>query len=137
MGAPKGNKFAVDNEGGRPPFYKTVKELQSKVDEYFNGNANKKKIIIGETEIDIPVYTICGLAYYLGFESRQSFYSYEKHEVFSYTIKRARLRIEMSYEQNLTFQNATGSIFALKNMDWKDQTEVKTDSTIKITFTKK
>jgi hypothetical protein len=124
MAAPKGNKNAIGNEGGRPPFYSNSIELQNKIDEYFNGCPDKKEIVAGNGTVKLSIYTISGLAYYLGFESRQSFYAYEDKVEFSYTIKRARLRIEMNYEQNLQFNNATGSIFALKNMDWSDKSEI-------------
>jgi hypothetical protein len=110
MPAPKGNKNAINNDGGRPPLFDTVKDLQNKIDAYFKRKKERK--------------TICGLAYYLGFESRQSFYDYEKRVEFSYTIKRARLRIEMVYENNLQSGFSTGSIFALKNMSWSDKQEI-------------
>lgn len=118
--APKGNKYALNNDGGRPPLFKSQEELQSTINKYFEECPDKKTIVVGESTIDIPVHTICGLALFLGFESRQSFYDYEKNEMFSYIIKRARLRIEQKYEQNLSFNNPTGSIFALKNMGWVD-----------------
>lgn len=35
MAAPKGNKFAIGNDGGRPLKFKTVEELQEKIDKYF------------------------------------------------------------------------------------------------------
>ena len=124
MAAPKGNKNAIGNEGGRPPYYTDPIELQNKVDEYFNDCPDRKTITTDKGTVSQLILTISGLAYYLGFESRQSFYEYEKNIVFSYIIKRARLRIEMNYEQNLHFNNATGSIFALKNMDWSDKSEV-------------
>lgn len=120
MGAPKGNKNAVKNNGGQQPIYNSVAELQAKIEEYFNDPPDKKEIVAGNGTVKISVYTICGLAYHLGFESRQSFYDYEKKIEFSYIIKKARLRIEQMYEQNLSFSNATGSIFALKNMGWID-----------------
>jgi len=110
MAAPKGNKNALGNTGGRPALFDTATVLQSRIDSYFKIKREKK--------------TICGLAYYLGFESRQSFYDYEENVEFSYTIKRARLRIEMVYEKNLQTGNATGSIFALKNMKWSDKQEI-------------
>lgn len=124
MPAPKGNKFAVGNEGGRPPFYSDPKVMESAINDYFDNCPDKKTIVVGNATIEIPVYSICGLAYHLGFESRQSFYAYEDNEVFSYIIRRARLRIEMKYEQNLQNANATGSIFALKNMNWSDKSEI-------------
>lgn len=93
-------------EVGRPAHYTTPGELEAKVQEYFADPDNKP--------------TITGLAYHLGFESRQSLYDYEQKGEFSYIIKRARLRVEMGYENDLRGNNAAGPIFALKNMGWKD-----------------
>jgi len=127
MAAPKGNTYG---EGyGRPPVYSSPDELQKKVNEYFNGGANKRTVIVGKGEnkqaIEIQLLTITGLAYFLGFESRQSFYDYEKNERFSYIIKKARLRIEQHYEETLQLQDYSpaGPIFVLKNMDWSDKSE--------------
>ena len=107
--------------------FETPEELQAKVEKYFNGWCRAKKQVIKQwkdyVEIEIPTPTITGLALYLWFESRQSFYDYEKRKAFSYTIKRARTFIEMEYEEMLR-TNPTGAIFALKNFDWKDKTEV-------------
>lgn len=129
----------VKNLGGQPPFYETPEELQKKIDEYLiyvqgkrdtkwitdsdeNGNPKDKQIEFWVREPE-PL-TITGIALFLGFESRQSFYDYEKKEGFSYTIKRARTFIENSYEKNLTFaRNPQGSIFALKNLGWADRIE--------------
>lgn len=93
---------------GRPSKFGSDKELAQQIEDYFVFGVNNKK----------P--TISGLCYYLGFESRQSFYDYEKNDEFSYTIKRARLRIETLYEENLQGPACTGSIFALKNFGWVD-----------------
>lgn len=110
--------------GGRPPIFKTPEELQNKINEYFK-NPDYRQVATKTGEVvDIPVYTICGLAYRLGFESRQSIYDYEKHGKFSYIIKRARLFIENEYEKKLCDNNCTGIIFALKNMGWTDKTEI-------------
>jgi len=127
MAAPKGNKHGVGY--GRPPVFNTPEELHEKIDAYFNGGANKRTVIVGKGEnkqaVEIPIYTITGLCYYLGFESRQSFYDYEKNTSFSYIIKKARLRIEQHYEETLQMDvPAAGSIFVLKNMDWKDRTDI-------------
>lgn len=110
-------------ETGRPPHFDNPEDLQSKIDEYFNTGVRTKTVLIGKDKIptEIPVPTISGLAYFLGFASRQSFYDYEKRENFSYTIKRARLFIETEYEMQLSVGNTTGAIFALKNMGWIDQ----------------
>lgn len=97
---------------GQPPFYPTPQEFKAKVDEYFSMT-------------DPDDYTITGIALYLGFESRQSFYDYEEREGFSYIVKTARLRVENGYELDLKKgkKQATGAIFALKNMGWRDKFE--------------
>ena len=127
MAAPKGNKHGVGY--GRPPIFNSPEHLQEMIEAYFNGGANKRTVIVGKGEnkqaIEIPIYTITGLCYYLGFESRQSFYDYEKNTSFSYIIKKARLRIEQHYEETLQMDvPAAGSIFVLKNMDWRDRTDI-------------
>jgi hypothetical protein len=113
----------TSEKGGAPPKFKTAKELQAKIDKYFKNCPDKKKIVTKAGKvIEVPIPTICGLCLYCGFESRQSFYDYEKRPAFSYTIKRARLFIEKEYEQMLQGQNCTGAIFALKNLGWIDKT---------------
>ena len=124
MAAPEGNKNAVGNDGGRPPMFSDPDMLQEKINEYFDTGRDTRTIATGNGTVEIPVYTICDLAYFLGFESRQSLYDYEDKIKFTYIIKRARLKIESKYEQNLQFNNATGSIFALKNMAWYDRQEL-------------
>lgn len=112
-----------ENKAGRPLKFKNAKALQKKINKYFENCPTKKQIIKTGEVIEIPVPTISGLCYFLGFESRQSFYDYEDYEEFSYTIKRARLFMEKEYEQMLHSSNCTGAIFALKNFGWLDKTE--------------
>ncbi len=94
---------------GRPPIYSDPGQIEADIQEYFAQDGKK---------------TITGLAYHLGFESRQSFYDYEQKGDFSYTIKRARLKIEMMYEEKLVDGNPAGPIFALKNFNWSDKTQI-------------
>ena len=109
---------------GRPTKYNTPEELQEVIDIYFDNHPDKP--------------TLTGLAYELGFESRQSMYDYEKRsEDFSYTIKRARLRIEQHYEERLNTQYSSGAIFALKNMGWSDKRDIEFPEGIKIVYTNK
>lgn len=126
------------NVGGSPAIFKTPIELQDKINQYFNEGVKKKKVVVGKIPnqqvVFIEVPTISGLAYFLGFESRQSFYDYEKRKRFSYTVKRARLFIEQEYEEQLQHGNTTGAIFALKNMGWIDRTEIKNEGNTVITF---
>lgn len=106
---------------GRPRTYETADELQSEVDLYFSSK-------------EWNDYTLTGLAFFLGFDSRQSLYDYEKNPEFSYIIKRARLLVEASYEMKLQGQSCTGAIFALKNMGWKDKQEVEQSGGLTITW---
>ena len=126
MGAPKGNKYAVGNNGGRPALFKNEAELSNAVESYFEyikGVENKKTAGGWDRYPEPP--TITGLALFLGFDSRQSLYEYEeKGNEFTCIIKRARLKVENGYEKNLHGSNNTGSIFALKNMGWKDTSTV-------------
>lgn len=97
---------------GRPAVYKTPEELETAIQEYFDAQeANKAPI------------TITGLAYHLGFESRQSIYDYKERPEYSYILKRATFYVESQYEAKLSGTTPTGSIFALKNMGWKDKVE--------------
>jgi len=102
--------------------FQTPELLQEAIDKYIKSPPTKT-ITTDSGTYERPYLTISGLAYQLGFESRQSFYDYENRVGFSYTIKRARLFIEDYYESNLTNQSCTGSIFALKNMGWKSEAQ--------------
>lgn len=106
-----GNTFAQGlSTSGRPPVYEYPEKMLEKIIEYFEEN-------------DKEDLTVTGLALYLGFSSRQSLFAYGKKKEFSYIISRAKLMVESKYESNLSGSNATGSIFALKNMGWKDKSE--------------
>lgn len=95
---------------GRPPKYKKAEEMQKKIEEYF------------ETT-EIP--SIAEMAWFLGFEDRQSLLDYSKKPEFSCTIKRAKLLIEAYLEKYLiSGASPSGAIFNLKNnFGWKDKQE--------------
>ena len=108
---------------GRPPQFKTAEDMQAAIEDYFDTHSEGKP-------------TISGLCYHLGFTSRQSFYAYEKKAEFSYTIKKARLRIESGYEKYLHGGQCAGAIFALKNFGWSDKQEIEVkDLEIKVKLT--
>lgn len=119
MAAALGNKYALGNDGGRPPKFETPEQLQIAIDEYIAANDQ---------------LTITGMALWLGFDSRQSMYDYEKREQFTPIIRLARLHVENSYEKSLRSVNCTGSIFALKNMGWKDRVETEMSGGLGITW---
>ena len=106
--------------GGAPPYFNTPEDLQEAIQDYFE-NAPERTFAGKNGPFKAKSLTITGLCYHIGFESRQSFYDYEKRVQFSYTVKRARLFIESEYEAQLTHGNTTGAIFALKNMGWHDK----------------
>jgi hypothetical protein len=102
------------NKGGRPLKFKTVKELQKKIDVYF------KKCIEDEDP-----YTITGLALALDCD-RQTLLNYEKKEEFFGTIKKAKLKVENYLETKALKGDIVPvmTIFNLKNnFGWKDKTE--------------
>ena len=100
---------------GRPLKWKTVEELTGKIEAYFNS-------------VPIAEWTITGLALALD-TYRQTLLNYEDKDEFVDTIKKAKQMVENSYEIDLKKHGRSGTIFALKNFDWKDQTS--TDITSK------
>lgn len=132
--------------GGRPPKYKSVKEMQKKIDEYFESCEGKPLIINGEQQYNKQGYpiildrkhpTITGLALALGFSGRSDLLYYQKHkkdsDKFYDTITRAKSRVEEQMEESLFHKDSSnGAQFALRNnfKDWdadKKQEENKTE----------
>ena len=110
MAAPKGNKFALGlTTNGRPPTFATPEDLENKCNEY---------LIYCIDNEEKP--TITGMTLFVGFCSRASWDDYDKRQDFSYIVKRAKMTIENSYETSAT----TFDMFALKNMGWKDKSEI-------------
>ncbi|QMW05308.1 terminase small subunit [Spirosoma foliorum] len=148
MPAPKGNKYALGNQGGRPPIYSSVEDLATNIEAYFTycegesheeertekkkqKNPTTKKMETVEVKTMVTVWdrdperpTWTNLALFLGFESRKTLHDYSQKEEFSYPIKRALTIIESIYEDALMSQGPTGAIFALKNLGWTDSKEV-------------
>ena len=99
---------------GRPKAFKSVKEVEEKINAYFNYCEEKEK-----------PYTMSGLAYYLGID-RKTLLNYSKNEEYFHTIKKARDKVQMQLEENALSNkaNPTFTIFNLKNnFDWKDKIE--------------
>jgi hypothetical protein len=95
--------------------YKTVEELQNRIDKYFI-----------DKDIEGKPYTIAGLAYYLELH-RDTLYEYEKENDkrpgYSDAIKKARDRILLSLEENMLDpmrKNTAGPIFLAKNYGYSD-----------------
>jgi hypothetical protein len=106
--------MAEKNKGGRPLKFKTVKELQKKIDAYFK-----------KCDKDEDPYTITGLALALD-TSRQGLINYDEKEGFIDTIKKAKLKVENYLETKSLKGDIVPviTIFNLKNnFGWKDKTE--------------
>ena len=100
---------------GRPLKFQSVEDLQKQIDLYF-------------TETPKEEWTITGLAMALDtFRSVLVDYGSGKYDTedkeFSNAIKKAKLKVENGYEIDLKKHGRSGTIFALKNFDWKDKTE--------------
>lgn len=102
----------------KPLKFKTVEELQKKIDDYFE-SCNE----------EFEPITITGLALALD-TSRETICNYEEKAEYFDTIKRAKLRVQHAYEKRLVKRGNGGDIFALKNFGWVDKTEV--DNTLKV-----
>lgn len=74
-------------------------------------------------------WTWTGLALFLDTDKRTLVDYREERPEFMPSLKRAMLKIENGYEKDLKHHGRTGTIFALKNLDWKDKSEL--DSNIK------
>ena len=104
---------------GRPKIFKSVEEVEEKINAYFKYCEDKDK-----------PYTMSGLAYYLDVD-RKTIVNYTKDEEYFPTIKKARDRVQMQLEENalMNISNSTFTIFNLKNnFDWKDRIETNTEN---------
>ena len=97
---------------GRPPKFEKPGDMEPLIEEYFN-----------KCDLAEEPYTVPGLAYALGFADKSSLVDYSKNSEFSFTIKRAKARIESQRNRRLVDGkgNTAGMIFDLKNnFGWSD-----------------
>ena len=106
---------------GRPLKYKTEEELQEAIDNYFNNRPENE-------------WTVTGLAMTIGLDRRRLIEYGDKDE-FHNTIKKAKDKVQESYEKDLRHYGRSGDIFALKNFGWRDKQEVEsTNENINMTY---
>lgn len=114
--------------GGRPLIFKTKKQLQDAIDEYFAYCDNRTRSVyikeMGDNlEMSDPApYTMSGLAYALGVD-RKTILNYGNKDEFFLTVKRARERVEAHLDERVNDKNTftPGIIFNLKNnFGWVD-----------------
>ena len=98
---------------GRPRKICSPEEFDRLVDAYMADRTEREKPI-----------TLTGCLLHMGIFSRSTLDDYEGYEGFSEPVKRLRATVAQAYEERLHGANATGSIFALKNMGWSDRQEL-------------
>lgn len=114
----------MTNKVGRPLAFKSVEELECKVNAFFSSDDAHVINYTDGQEQKTFAPTISGLAVYLGVD-RKTIVNYSNKEEYFPTIKKARAKIEAHLEKRLFGNNVTGTIFNLKNnFDWKDKSEV-------------
>lgn len=144
------------NKGGRPLKFKSVADLQQKIDAYFANcdphmeevtewveardssgklkkDSNGLNYLVEVTHkvmTEQQPYTISGLAVWLGTD-RGTIVNYAGRKGYSDSIKDAKARCEAFAEHMLNVSpNPTGTIFNLKNnYGWKDKQEIDQNTT--------
>lgn len=106
---------------GRPLKFQTVEELTSAIDTYFADTPKSEWTITG-LAIALDTYRSVLIDYGSG--------KYDTNDKdYSDAVKKAKQVIENGYEIDLKKYGRTGTIFALKNFDWKDKQEIAADVT--------
>lgn len=137
MAAPRGNLFAIGNNGGHPPHYKTPEELTNKIAEYLtwedeNRGYNAKGVGGG-------LYTLSGCALFLGFCSKSSMDDQAKRgEEFSNVISRFKLFLTHWNEQKLYYMGTfAGAQIWLKNWGGYKDESIQHQTMSEVTITEK
>jgi len=114
---------------GCPRQYQTVDDLQMVIDDYFEScwidkvtetTDKEGKCTMSTVRYQCRPYTVTGLALHLDL-TRQGLINYQERPEFIDTIRRAKLKVEMGYEEALFSKNSNGPAFGLKeNFGWKD-----------------
>lgn len=139
--------MSEENKGGRPLMYKTAKEMQKKIDKYFedcfgkpliddNGNVMTDKDGNAVYTKQRPL-TITGLALALGFNSRQALLNYQNRDEFYDTILRAKAVVEQYAEERLYDKDgANGAKFSLANNfeGWREKQQIEADVNSSVTI---
>jgi hypothetical protein len=131
MAAPRGNLFAIGNNGGRPPMYKTSQEIAEKIAEYLDWEDEAKGLDAKGTGKGI--YTLSGCALFLGYCSKASMDDQSKRgDEFSNVISRFKLFMTHWNEQKLYWGGTyMGSQFWLRNWGgYKDESTQNQNQTI-------
>jgi len=134
---------------GIDPLYTDPQVMLDKINEYFENGSETKQITIGREPnlkiLEKKVYTIIGLALYLGFPSRGRMYDYQrKNDEFHDVIMYGRSMVAKHYEGLMQAGGVSpaGLMFLLSNIDGMTPLsdpnggEHNDDAIQRITFTK-
>ena len=114
------------NPVGRPPKYKSVEEIQGKIDAYFTACKGHPLMNPDTGEpfqdkyglpiiVDAKPPTVSGLALALGFSCRRDLNAYQGKKEFCTTITRAKAQCEAYAEERLFDRDGTnGAQFSLR-----------------------
>lgn len=124
----------MNDQFRKPLLFKTVEELQNRIDEYFDYCDNKTKEVHSEKLGDMIVpdpqpYGMAALAYHMGID-RKTLINYSKREPYFLTVKRARDRVEADIERRMNTKDTftPGLIFNAKvNFGYRDQIDITSD----------
>jgi hypothetical protein len=135
----------VEHRGpGQPPIIKSLAELESKIDEYFNDCKGKplldkngdpiinkygKVILVGYEPL-----TITGLAIAIGFNSRTTLLNYQAIPEYMNTIIRAKSIVQRFAETSLYDRDTcNGAKFNLtNNFGWSDKTVIENTGELQV-----
>lgn len=111
---------------GAPPIFQNVEDMQKKIDNYFK-YCEGRPLLDSEGEpiitksgqavmIDQHPPTVTGLAYFLGFTSRQALLNYQAKDEFVDAVTRAKMLIEVYTNERLYDKEGhQGAKFSLTN----------------------
>lgn len=103
------------NSVGRPLKFQTQEELEDAIEAYFSMTPKDEWTITG-LAIGLDTFRSVLMDYESG--------KYDKEDrEYSNAIKKAKHKVENGYEIDLKKHGRSGTIFALKNFDWKDKNE--------------
>lgn len=110
----------MTHPGGRPLKFSSPEELEYLASIYFDKCLNEEGLPRKDESGNIlrPL-TLTGLCLHLG-TTRDVLDDYLKKPEYSNSVKMIKMAVENYYETRLSYSNATGPIFALKNFGWKD-----------------
>ena len=121
--------MTVPGIGGRPLTFKSVEELEEKIQAYYDYCDSRTAIKIDKygNRFEVPwprPYTISGLALFIGC-SRATLVNYSYKDEYFDAIMRARQKCEVFSEEQLFDGNDRGAKFNLiNNHGWRDRQEV-------------